>query len=57
MQMSLFDNNIEKLNLYKAVDDIKDRYGSKAVIKAVTSKLAEGANQHTTKHNRKKTGK
>jgi len=36
MQMSLFDNNIEKLNLYKAVDDIKDRFGSKTVTKAVT---------------------
>ncbi len=29
MQMSLFENNAEKLNLYKAVDDIKDRFGSK----------------------------
>jgi DNA polymerase IV len=36
MQMSLFDNNVEKLNLYKAVDDIKDRFGSKTVTKAVT---------------------
>jgi len=35
MQMSLFDNNEEKLNLYKAVDDIKDRFGSKSVTKAV----------------------
>jgi DNA polymerase IV len=38
MQMSLFDNNVEKLNLYKAVDDIKDRFGSKMVAKAVTIK-------------------
>ncbi len=37
MQMSLFDNNVEKLNLYKAVDDIKVRYGSKLVTKAVVS--------------------
>ncbi|HEY6505874.1 MAG TPA: DNA polymerase IV [Chitinophagaceae bacterium] len=36
MQMSLFDNNVEKLNLYKAVDDIKERFGSKTVTKAVT---------------------
>ncbi len=36
MQMSLFENNAEKLNLYKAVDDIKDRFGSKTVTKAVT---------------------
>lgn len=38
MQMSLFENNAEKLNLYKAVDDIKDRYGSKLVTKAVVTK-------------------
>jgi DNA polymerase IV len=38
MQMSLFENNAEKLNLYKAVDDIKDRFGAKSVIKAVNTK-------------------
>ena len=38
MQMSLFENSAEKLNLYKAVDDIKDRFGSKSVRKAVTVK-------------------
>jgi DNA polymerase-4 len=54
MQMSLFDNNIEKLNLYKAVDEIKNQFGSKAVVKAVTSPLSEEANRHTTRHNRKK---
>ena len=54
MQMSLFDKNVEKLQLYKAVDDIKERFGNKAVIKAVTSKLKEGANKHTTRHNKKK---
>ena len=54
MQMSLFDNNVEKLSLYKTVDEIKDRFGGKAVIKAVTSKLAEEANKDTTKHNKKK---
>jgi DNA polymerase-4 len=31
MQMSLFENNAEKLQLYKAVDDIKERFGSKMV--------------------------
>jgi DNA polymerase-4 len=36
MQMSLFDNRVEKLNLYKAMDDIKQRYGSKTVTKAAT---------------------
>ena len=38
MQMSLFENKAGKLNLYKAVDDIKERYGSKLVTKAVTIK-------------------
>jgi len=41
MQMSLFDNNEEKLNLYKAVDDIKDRFGSKSVTKATVVKKDE----------------
>lgn len=38
MQMSLFDSKEEKLNLYKAVDNIKDRFGSNAVTKAATIK-------------------
>jgi DNA polymerase IV len=38
MQMSLFDNKVEKLNLYKAVDNIKDRFGTKLVTKAVNIK-------------------
>jgi DNA polymerase IV len=38
MQMSLFENNAGKLQLYKAVDNIKERYGSKMVSKAVTVK-------------------
>jgi DNA polymerase-4 len=38
LQMSLFDNKVEKLQLYKAVDDIKDRFGSKSLTKAVISK-------------------
>jgi DNA polymerase IV len=38
MQMNLFNNNEEKLNLYKAVDNIKDRFGSKSIKKAATTK-------------------
>jgi DNA polymerase-4 len=45
MQMSLFENNMEKLSLYKAVDDIKERFGSASVSKAVTSDSNEGANE------------
>lgn len=37
MQMSLFENNAGKLNLYKAVDDIKDRFGAKLLTKAVNT--------------------
>ena len=54
MQMSLFENNIEKLNLYKAVDDIKERFGSKLVTKAVNSGDSGTTNQWTSKHNKKK---
>jgi DNA polymerase IV len=54
MQMSLFDNKAEKLNLYKTVDDIKNQFGSNAVTKAVTSHLSEGTSHHTTRHNKKK---
>lgn len=54
MQMSLFDDNVEKLNLYKAVDDIKDRFGSKLVTKAVTSEMKDSENAFTSKHNKKK---
>ena len=38
MQMSLFENNVEKLQLYKAVDDIKERFGSKHLTIAVNTK-------------------
>jgi DNA polymerase-4 len=38
MQMNLFNNNEEKLNLYKAVDNIKGRFGGKSILKAVTVK-------------------
>lgn len=55
MQMSLFENNIEKLNLYKAVDDIKERFGSQFLSKAVTARLKDNENRYTSKHNRKNT--
>jgi DNA polymerase IV len=54
MQMSLFDNKAEKLNLYKTVDEIKNQFGSNAITKAVTSHLSEGTSHHTTRHNKKK---
>jgi DNA polymerase IV len=38
MQMSLFENNSDKHKLYKTVDDIKDRFGTRSVIKAATLK-------------------
>jgi DNA polymerase-4 len=38
MQMDLFNNNEEKLNLYKAVDNIKNRFGSKSIKKAATTR-------------------
>lgn len=46
MQMSLFDNNVEKLNLYKAVDDIKERFGNKIVTKAVNSQSKDIRNDY-----------
>src|SRR4029078_4377277 len=47
MQMSLFNNNEEKLNLYKAVDDIKDRFGSKAIAKAAASSRSKRKKKDT----------
>ncbi|MFT4095415.1 MAG: DNA polymerase IV [Niabella sp.] len=38
MQMNLFNNQDTKLNLYKAVDDIKNRFGNQLVSKAVVSR-------------------
>lgn len=38
MQMNLFNNQDEKLNLYKAVDEIKNRFGDTLVSKAANSK-------------------
>ena len=45
MQMSLFDKQVEKLQLYKAVDEIKDRFGSKMVTKAVNTKPKSEENE------------
>ena len=36
IQMSLFDDSVEKLELFKAVDGIKNQFGSDAVRKATT---------------------
>lgn len=41
IQMNLFDDSLEKLGLFKAVDDIKNQFGSDAVKKASTVKLPE----------------
>lgn len=45
MQMNLFDNKMEKLQLYKAVDEIKDRFGSKLLTKAVVVKPPQNQNE------------
>ena len=34
-QLDLFDNNEEMIKLYKAMDDIRNKYGSKAVMRGV----------------------
>ncbi len=54
MQMSLFENNMEKLGLYKAVDNIKNQFGSKVISKATATGLIDGTNRNTTRHNKKK---
>ena len=54
MQMSLFDNNAEKLNLYKAVDNIKNQFGSQLIGKAASTGLHDSSNRNTTRHNKKK---
>lgn len=47
MQMSLFNNNEEKLNLYKAVDNIKDRFGNKAIAKAAAFSRSKKKNRNS----------
>lgn len=46
MQMSLFDNNVGKLNLYRAVDDIKNQFGSKAVGKGSVVRKKDGTDRN-----------
>lgn len=41
VQMSLFDDALEKLELFKAVDGIKNQFGSGAVMKATSLKKKE----------------
>src|SRR5258705_12367568 len=41
MQMSLFEDSAEKLNLYKAVDGIKNQFGTDVISRAITSHLNE----------------
>lgn len=41
IQMNLFDKEQEKLDLYKAVDDIKNQFGSGAITKATSLKHRE----------------
>ena len=38
IQMNLFDNAVEKLELFKAVDDIKNQYGTDAIMKGTSVK-------------------
>jgi DNA polymerase-4 len=43
MQMDLFNNSEEKLSLYKTVDEIKDRFGKKAVSKGSAVRKRKGS--------------
>ena len=42
VQMNLFDDAMEKLELYKAVDQLKNQFGQDAVIKATSLKPKSG---------------
>ena len=42
IQMNLFEDAVEKLELYKAVDDIKNQFGSDAVSKATSVRKKPG---------------
>jgi hypothetical protein len=33
--MNLFDKSVEKLQLFKAVDNIKDQFGNNVIMKAI----------------------
>ncbi len=56
LQMSLFEDNSEKLNLYKTVDSIKDRFGSKILTKAVTSRSGDNKEVMPPKRDKNKPG-
>jgi DNA polymerase IV len=43
IQMNLFDDAVEKLELYKAVDNIKNQFGSDAVLKATSLRKKPGS--------------
>ena len=43
IQMNLFDDAVEKLELFKAVDDIKNQFGSDAVLKATSLRKKPGS--------------
>jgi DNA polymerase IV len=36
VQMNLFDDALEKLELFKAVDNIKNQFGTDAILKATS---------------------
>lgn len=52
MQMSLFEKNAEKMNLYKTVDDIKNQFGKNAITKASTSSFNDGSNGNRMMNNK-----
>jgi DNA polymerase-4 len=39
-QINLFEDNAKMVNLYKAMDKMRERYGDKAVARAVTIEKA-----------------
>jgi len=39
VQMSMFENKVQKLHLYNAIDDVKIRYGKDALGKAGSDKF------------------
>lgn len=53
-KVPFFENKVEKLSLYKAVDEIKYRFGSRIVSKAVNTKVQESVNESLTKHRKRK---
>ncbi len=56
MQMSLFENNAEKLKLYKTVDQIKNHYGSNLISKGTTVNIQENISHASANLKKKKSG-